>query len=493
MPGGSGTGGSTSNRGSSSSPGSALAGATPNIINLINIKGEPSTKLELARHKLKDIDPNISLDIVPGPDGAEKAILSGRVKTASLISKAINTASIFYGQPGIKLIAGPGGNAVRDLKGDQNFPTNVAFSDNLDINVLQGSVMTDTSGNVISMLEVAQKPQIKCSIQFVEVSKNSLDALGSAIFGRGNDFSFGSVSGAQSPPSGRPIVNIDTDSSGMAFLNTRANGVNSRTLATGFSQTLQSGVTQAFQINQKFAAAISALEERRKAKTLAEPTLTLLSGEKASFLAGGEVPIPVIGANGQVNVTYHEFGIRLNLVATYLDNGKIHMLVAPEISSVDPANSVTSLAVTVPGFRTRRMQSTLQMENGQSFVLAGLYNQDEVWSISRFPGVGSLPIIGSLARNKWKTNSRTELIVIIKPEVVMIDADSSEPATFPLPNQEMAQPVGKTSMMNHLPSTNVQAQTTNEVGFLPVAIQPLDTDVTKILSVQDTDRPEPRH
>lgn len=423
---------------SSASPGSALPGAMPNIINLINIKGEPSTKIELARQKLKAIDKGIELDIVPGSDGTEKAILSGKVRTASMISKAINTASVFYGQPGIKVITGPGGNSVRAAAGNNNFPGSDAFNDNLDINVLQGSVMTDNSGNVISMLEVSQKPQIKCSIQFIEISKSNLDALGSAIFGAGERFSWANLSGAQSTPSGRSIATLDQDNSGSAWANTYNPLNNTRTssMSSGFSQNLSSGITQAFSVNQKFTAAISALEEKRKARTLAEPNLTLLSGEKASFLAGGEVPIPVLGGNGQVNVTYHEFGIRLNLVATYLDNGKIHMLVAPEISSVDPTNGVSTASISVPGFRTRRMQSTLELEHGQSFVLAGLYNQDEVWSLSKLPGAGSIPILGSLMRNKWKTNNRTELIVIIRPEVTMIDADPSEPAGYPLPTSQ---------------------------------------------------------
>ncbi|MEB3285973.1 MAG: pilus assembly protein N-terminal domain-containing protein [Vampirovibrionales bacterium] len=432
--GASGAGGNSS-RTSSASPGSALPGVTPNIINLINIKGEPSTKLSMARGMLQKIDPNIKIDIVPGSDGSEKAILSGRVKTSSMISKAINTASVFYGLPGIKLITGPGGNSVRSAPGSSAFPGNEAFSDNIDINILQGSVMTDTSGNVISMLEVAFKPQIKCSIQFVEVSKNGLDALGHAIFGIGNRYAVSSLSGAQSGPSGRPVSGLDQDQSGATWSSSYnpVSGGRSNSLVSGFSQAISSGATQVFQINGAFTAAISALEERRKARTLAEPTLTLLSGEKASFLAGGEVPIPVIGGNGQVDVTYHEFGIRLNLVATYLDTGKIHMLVAPEISSIDPANGVSSSNVTVPGFRTRRMQSTLELEQGQSFILAGLYNQEEIWSVSRLPWFGNLPILGALGRNKWKSNNRTELIVVIKPEVVMLDAGTGQEVSAELP------------------------------------------------------------
>jgi len=409
----------------SQSPGSAIPGSTPNVINLISVKGEPSTKVDLARQKLIDIHPGVRLDIVPGPDGSEKAMLTGRVKTASAITKAINTTAVFYGTPGVKILSGPGGNSIRAGAGDNSFPSGEGFTTNNDINVLQGAIMTDQTGNVISMIEVANKPQIKCSIQFIEVAKTNLDALGHAFFGAGGSYGIASVSGVQSPASGKTVSTVDTDDSGAAYSSSSTHRGTSPTSAlgfvTGFSHTFQDGITQVLSINEQFAAALSALEERRKAKTVAQPTLTMMSGEKASFLAGGEVPIPVVGGNGQVDISYHEFGVRLNLIATYTDSGKIHMVVSPEISSVDPTNGVTTSTVVVPGFTTRRMQTTLEVENGQSFVIAGLFNETKVWSTSAFPWLGRLPVIGSFLRNKWKTGNSSEMVVIIKPEVMMID------------------------------------------------------------------------
>ncbi|MEB3244889.1 MAG: hypothetical protein VKJ06_02760, partial [Vampirovibrionales bacterium] len=153
---------------------------------------------------------------------------------------------------------------------------------------------------------------------------------------------------------------------------------------------------------------------------LAEPTLVLLSGEKASFLAGGEVPIPVIGGNGQVNVEYKEFGIRLNLIATVNDDGKVHLQVAPEVSATDPANSVSTASVSVPGFRTRRMQTTLELNPGESFVLAGLFNSEDSETVSKLPGLGNIPVLGALFRNRTRDQRDNELMVIIQPEVVMV-------------------------------------------------------------------------
>jgi pilus assembly protein CpaC len=332
------------------------------------------------------------------------------------VSKAVNLTSLFYGQPGLKVITGPGGNMVRP-SGNSAFQPQETFSDNMDINILQGSVVTDMTGNVVSMLEVAHKPQIRCSIKILDISRTALRQLGSNLLGTSGNTTFGSFSGTKSPASGKAIANFVATDTGTANNLVTSNGVRTITQRFGASQTFGDGVTQVLTLNQQFSLALSALEEKRKVRSLAEPTLTFLSGEKASFLAGGEVPIPVLGTQGQISITYHEFGIRLNLIATVTDDGKINMLVAPEVSSVDPANAVTTNVVSVPGFKTRRMQTTLELENGQSFIMAGLFNQEETESVSRLPGLGSVPILGSFFRNSWGDKRENEMVVIIRPEI----------------------------------------------------------------------------
>lgn len=403
-------------------PGTSLPGMSPQIVNMIKVKGMPTTKLELVRERLRKLDSNIQLDVIPAAQGAEKVILTGRVATSGVISKAINIASVFYGQPGMKVITGPGGKMIRPT-GSSSFQTDNAFDDNLDINILQGSVVTDTTGNVVSMLEVAEKPQIRCSIRFLNVQRAALRQLGGSILGGQRDLSFGSFSASQSPLAGRPIAAPSGSASANQSGTFNYRGVPNPASKTGtytsnFAQALGTGVTQVFTINQVFQLAISALEERRKVKSLAEPTLTLLSGEKASFLAGGELPIPVLGTNGQISIDYHQFGIRLNLIGTVNDDGKIHLQVAPEVSTVDPTNSITTTIATIPGFATRRMQTTLELNNGESFVLAGLFSQEESEIFSRFPGVGSLPILGTFFKGKNSDARSSEMIVIIRPEIV---------------------------------------------------------------------------
>ena len=404
---------------SSAAPGTAVPGSSPNVINLIKVKGEPSTKLDLVRQKLNAIDPDIKLDIVPSRDGSERVILTGQVRTASMVSKAVNLASVFYGEPGLRVLTGPGGSAMRETPGDAGFQTADRFSDNKDINILQGSIVTDSSGNVISMLEVAYRPQIRCSVQFLEISKTGLESLGHTMAGIGGAYGLSHRSGNQSGAPGRPISVIDNTDSGNRFVgnvNREGSGAGRNTLAMGnaMEDLFQQGVTQVLSINEQISVAIQALEENRKARSLAEPTLTMLSGEKASFLAGGEVPIAATSANGQVSIQFKEFGIRLNLVGTVTDDGKIHMQIGPEVSSIDP----TINAGGFPGFRTRRMQTTLDLENQQSFLLAGLYSQDDVYSSSAFPWLGDLPVVGSFFRNKWNSKANSELVVIIKPEII---------------------------------------------------------------------------
>ncbi|WMU93220.1 type 3 secretion system secretin [Microcystis phage MaAM05] len=431
----------------SQAPGSALPGLNSNVINLLKVKGEPSTKIELVRQRLMDIDPNIHIDVVPGPDGDEKVILTGRVATASIASKALNLASVFYGQPGMKMITAQGGNdftrmqvnnASSSSSGGGSTATAQTGSAAGGANLLQGSVVTDATGNVISMLEIAQKPQIKCSIKFLELNKTSLNALGGSVSGMSGNTGFASWSGVQGAAPGKAISALSTqDRSGSAFSNsaTRANTgfAGGNIIQSRFNEVYQSGITQVLTINNQVAMALQALQERRQVRTLAEPTLTLLSGEQGSFLAGGEIPIAFVGGQGQVSIEYKEFGIRLNLLPSVTDDGKIQMQVAPEVSSLDQANGVSTNSVSVPAFITRRMNTTLLVEPGQSFILAGLYNQQDTDSMSRFPGLGSIPVLGTFFRNSWNSRSKSEMVVLIRPEIIYSNTGSASPQASFLP------------------------------------------------------------
>lgn len=387
-------------------------GDTPNIINLIQINGHPSTKLSLVQDKLAHIHPNIQLDMVPGPDGNDKAVLTGLVPSADIVSKAINTTSIFYGQPGLKVITGPGGNMVNTEPND-TFHTGNEFSSNVASNVLQGSIITDTSGNVVSMLRVAERPQVRCTIQFLEIARNDLNQLGSSVQGISGNTGYANLIGRQN--SARSFSTLNAAGSTAAW-SVAPN--NTQTVTSAVTQTLGDGATQIFTLGSRGSLYLSALVEKRQVRSLAEPTLTMLSGEKASFLAGGEVPVPVSLLNGQVSVSFKDFGIRLNLIPTVVEDELIHLQVAPEVSTVDTTIFVNAGGLNIPGFRTRRMQTTLEMHNGEQLVLAGLYNTEDIRTISRTPLLGNIPILGAFFRSKSRDKDKNEMIVIIRPEII---------------------------------------------------------------------------
>ncbi len=448
----------TGNGPNSQSPGSAVPGVSANVINLLKVKGEPSTKIELVRQRMRELDPNVRIEVVPGPEGNEKVILTGRVATASIASKALNLASVFYGQPGMKMITAQGGNDYTRMQvstestsqGSGSSSSSSSGNATTGANMLQGSVVTDATGNVISMLEIAQKPQIRCSIKFLELNKTGLNALGGTVSAMSGNTGLASWSGVQSPAPGKAISALSTqDMSGSAFssLINRFNGTSSNTgtniVQSRFNEVYQNGITQVLTINNQVAMAIQALQEKRQVRTLAEPTLTLLSGEQGSFLAGGEIPIAFVGGQGQVSIEYKEFGIRLNLLPNVTDDGKIQMQVAPEVSSLDQANGVSTNSVSVPAFVTRRMNTTLLVEPGQSFVLAGLYNQQDTDSMSRFPGLGSIPILGSFFKNTWSNRSKSEMVVVIRPEIINSNTGNAGPQTSLLPAAPQTAEVSK--------------------------------------------------
>jgi len=152
--------------------------------------------------------------------------------------------------------------------------------------------------------------------------------------------------------------------------------------------------------------------------TLAEPTLTALSGETASFLAGGEFPIPVSQAIGAVTIEYKQYGVGLAFTPIVLADGRISMRVRPEVSEISSAGSVTLNGFVVPALTTRRAETTVELGSGQSFMLAGLLQNRNNNSIQKAPFLGDLPILGALFRSTSYQRNETELVIIVTPYLV---------------------------------------------------------------------------
>jgi len=169
-------------------------------------------------------------------------------------------------------------------------------------------------------------------------------------------------------------------------------------------------------------AEIQALQTKNVLEMLAEPNLLTISGEQASFLAGGEFPFPVVqpGGNGGsiIVIQWREYGVRLNFTPVVTPRGTIRLKVNPEVSALDYTNAVTLQGFTIPGLSSRRVSTDVELDSGQSFVIAGLLDNASTETLSKVPGISAIPVLGKLFQSKTYNKSSSELLVIITPEVV---------------------------------------------------------------------------
>ena len=164
-------------------------------------------------------------------------------------------------------------------------------------------------------------------------------------------------------------------------------------------------------------------------RTLARPNLIALSGDTASFLAGGEIPIPVAGEDGAVSISYRDFGVSLEFTPTVLGEGLVNLEVSPEVSALDNRNGVRSAGVSVPALSVRRANTTVELRDGQAFAIAGLLqNSFETDSVNT-PWVADIPIIGALFSSRRFQRKETELVIIVTPRLVQPVAHVNDIAT----------------------------------------------------------------
>jgi pilus assembly protein CpaC len=192
----------------------------------------------------------------------------------------------------------------------------------------------------------------------------------------------------------------------------------------------------AFSPQLNLGALVKALQSKSILQILAEPNLVTTSGKEASFVVGGEFPVPVLqgGANsGSVTIQFREFGVRLKFTPTITPNNTIRMHVAPEVSSLDYANSVTFNGFTIPALTTRKMETDIELGEGQSFVIGGLIDNRVTESMAKVPGLGDIPLLGYLFRSRDISKSNTELIVMVTPEITtpLLPGDPKPNITMP--------------------------------------------------------------
>lgn len=191
-------------------------------------------------------------------------------------------------------------------------------------------------------------------------------------------------------------------------------------LGAGTASTESAGVLNgSFGIgNVQFQVMIEALETQGLARTLSEPSLTALSGQEAAFLAGGEFPVPVAGENGQISIDYRPFGVQLAFTPRVLDGGVINLMLNASVSSLDNATTVTTAGVSVPAFRRRQTSTTVELRDGESFVIAGLLQEDFQGGSRRVPWLGDIPVLGALFRSTDFQRDQSELVIFVTAHLV---------------------------------------------------------------------------
>jgi pilus assembly protein CpaC len=257
------------------------------------------------------------------------------------------------------------------------------------------------SGKVTNLLHLAPpspEPQILLRVRFANVDRSVTSELAANLLSTGATNTIGNISTGQA---GAPA--IQPSSPGNFSISDALN-------------------IFLYRKDINLGTVIKALESKQLVQILAEPNLMTMSGKTASFLAGGEFPFPTLqgggGGVGQVTVQFREFGIRIQFLPTVTSRGTIHLSVTPEVSSLDVANGLTVQGFTVPGLDVRRVQTEVELLNGQSFVIAGLMDNRLTETINRIPGLANIPLLGKIFTSRNINRANSELLVLVTPEIV---------------------------------------------------------------------------
>lgn len=259
------------------------------------------------------------------------------------------------------------------------------------------SVVEAAGFKTVNMLAspVKSAAQVQLQVRVAEVSRNKVRDLGTSYAYQG------SSSGAYANGGGGP-----------SSLSSVTNGLLSGSLSSALNLFVMGGNTMGM---------IRALQTQGALRELAEPNLIAMDGQQASFLAGGEFPVPIVQGGGDkatVSIVFKEYGVRLNFKPTIIDEDHIRLELEPEVSTIDFANGVKFSGFLIPGLRTRRAKTGVELRDGQSFALAGLLDNNESRTLSKVPLLGDVPVLGALFRSKSFQKNETELMFIVTAQLV---------------------------------------------------------------------------
>jgi pilus assembly protein CpaC len=281
------------------------------------------------------------------------------------------------------------------------------------------ATFVDKKEEVVSLLQVREggpSNQVLLKVRFAEVSRNALTELGATLYGDGFNNTIGRITTQQ-----------------FAAPSFDQNGAQ-----VGKSQVFSDFLNLfLFDYKNQLGVVIKALQTKGLFQSLAEPNLVAESGKEASFLAGGEFPIPVAqGAASAVAVSiqFKEFGVRLNFTPTVIGD-RVHLKVRPEVSSLDFTNAVVLQGFRIPALTTRRTETEIELQSGQTFAVSGLLNNAVTSTLKKIPGIGDVPVLGLLFQSKAAQKDLTELVVMITPEILPAGSPGLTTSTPRMPEQ----------------------------------------------------------
>lgn len=291
-----------------------------------------------------------------------------------------------------------------------------------------GKMGVPFSKDVVNSIRLAAPPrqkQVMVKVRFAQVDRSKLTAFGINWFTTGGN-TFGQISTQQFAP---PQL-VKGDSGGGTGVDTSAIGLSDLLNIFLFRPDLNLGVT------------IKALQQKNILQILAEPNLLAANGEPARFLAGGELPYPVVSGvagSSTISVQFKPFGVKLEFTGTIQSDGTIRLKVFPEVSSLDYTNAVTVSGFVLPAIATRHAETVVDLQDGQSFGIAGLLDQRATAQFAKVPGIGDVPILGQLFRSRSVGTLNSELLVIVTPTIVDSTAPNGAPNLPEMPLSSLDQ------------------------------------------------------
>lgn len=417
----------------------------------VSASGGPVRQVAIALFKSRtlEVDRPFATALIGAPDIAD--ILPMSDKTLYVQAKKIGTTNISMFDANMNVVAvvdievTPDTSNLREKIGSSTNSNSIRVSSVNGQVVLSGEasdavaadralqVAKGLSGDtpVVNAMRVAASQQVMLKVRFLEVSREGGRQLGVNWFvgssGRGV------TTGLQTPQIGQAPGSGTTPAGGIPLFQTIG------ALATSSSGPFGVAIANLVNGGTSVDIMLNALETKGLVRKLAEPDLVALSGDTASFLAGGEFPVPVAQTSGGggtpvITVLYKPFGVELTFMPTVLANGVINLRLAPSVSELDFVNAVRISGFQIPSLTKRQAKTTIELRDGQSFAIAGLLQKTNRGDISQLPWIGSVPVLGALFRSSGYVQNETDLVIIVTPHMV-------RPAA---PGQQLASPLDNT-------------------------------------------------